>query len=338
MTSRGCRNRFDRLPTARRAGCHTLKGAAPKCAPRPAHLAPQTAGGSRCGTRRNGPAPARGCLRLFALAACVLATAMSAGCNGSRAVFDGRPWLATLDRAEAQADDGRAAFGLALRAKAAAAQLNEYAARFEKQERIGTELRPMEEIDAAVREEPLSVHLKWVGRVDRGKEALYVEDDNDDRVRVWAGHLPAPFAVNAEPDGALAMKTSRHPITHMGLRTLGRGLFQHQGEPSPALPESFRVLGHMTLDGRRVTVIGRRTVTASNDEAPDALVYGIDEANGLPVFVARYGAPPEATASRNSADGADHPGNAPLLEFYCYRNVRPGPLPPGTFAFDRLGK
>jgi len=283
-------------------------------------------------------------LRLLALAGCVLAAALSAGCNGSRAAFDGRPWLARLEEAEARPDgagdpgDGRDAYELALRAGAAAARLNEYAARFEKQERVGGRVRPMEEIDAAVREEPLSVHLRWVGRVDRGKEALYVDGENDDRVRVRAGHLPAPVVLNVEPDGALAMKTSRHPITHIGLRTLARGLLQRRDEASPAPPESFRLLGRLTLDGRRVSVIGRRTVTPSPGETPDSLVCGLDDASGLPVFVARYGAPSEATPSQSGDGGAGSPDGTPLLGFYRYRRVQPGPLPDGTFDFARLGK
>jgi hypothetical protein len=254
-----------------------------------------------------------------------------AGCGDARLAFDGGPWLARLDRAVAAgtaSDESRMAYDLALAAQRAAAGVAAYTARFEKQERLAGELRPVEQIDARVREAPLSVHLRWVGGAAAGKEALYVEDDNDDRVRVRMGHLPAPVTLNLEPDGALALGDSRHPITHMGLRMLARGLLQHRGETSPAPPEAFRLLGRTRLDGRAVDVIGRRVADRA-DRPADTLIYGIDAGTGLAVFVGRY----------EPADPAGHGnGRRRLLEFYRYRRIDlEADLSDADFDFARLG-
>ena len=266
--------------------------------------------------------------RASCAAALVAAAAALSGCAGP-AAFDGRPYLAKLEAIEKAGRAGAAdlsAYQLVLAAGQAAARLRAYTARFEKQERLGLLLRPLEEVDVAIREEPLSVHMKWVGRMDRGKEALYVEGENDDRIRVYAGQLPAPMVLNVEPESAAAMQGNRYPITRMGLRTLARGLLRSSGEAEAAPAGSFHRLGRLEMDGRTIEIVGRRMTAASSaaGRPPETLLAGIDLQTGLAVLMSRYG----------PATG----GKTELLELYRYRRLSlAATLTDADFDFSRVG-
>ena len=270
---------------------------------------PQQNSDARCGTS--------GRLVFIAL----VATLLLAGCGEKKIApaYDGAAYLVRL-RNEPQARAGTKGYSLAVRALEAAEALDTYTARFEKQERINGRLRPLEEVDVAIREDPLSIRMKWVGRVDRGKDALYVEDENDDRLRVYTGHKALKIRLNLDPDGDTAMKGNRYPMTNMGLVTLARGLLQGTGEAAPAPKESFQYLGSSRLLGREVRLVGRRTFPAG-DEAHQYVLYALDAERGFPLMAVRYD------------------GDGRLVELYCYRKVDPAAdLPEKIFDFDSVGK
>ena len=247
--------------------------------------------------------------------------ALLAGC-GEKIIgpaFDGTVYLTRL-REEPQGEAGTKGYSLAVLALEAAEALDTYTARFEKQERIGGRLRPLEEVEVTIREDPLSVRMRWVGRIDRGKDALYVEDENDDRLRVYTGHKSVKMRLNLDPDGDTAMKGNRHPMTDMGLLTLARGLLQGAGESAPAAKESFHYLGRSRLLGREVRLVGRRTF-AAGDAPPQHVLYALDAERGFPLMAVRYD------------------GDGRLVELYRYRNVNPAvKVPDQVFDFDTVGK
>lgn len=265
---------------------------------------------------RSGRAPT-GRLMFIAL----VAIAFLAGCGHGeiRPAYDGAAYLVRL-RNEPPSQSGTKGYSLAVRALKAAEALDTYTARFEKQERIGGRLRPLEEVEVAIREDPLSIRMKWVGRIDRGKDALYVEDENDDRLRVYTGHKSLKMRLNLDPDGDTAMKGNRHPMTGLGLLTLARGLLQGAGEAAPAPKESFRHLGRSRLLGREVNLVGRRTFPAG-DAPPQHVLYALDAERGFPLMAVRYD------------------GRGRLVELYCYKKVDPAAdLPEAIFDFDSVGK
>ncbi|MBN2582054.1 MAG: DUF1571 domain-containing protein [Planctomycetes bacterium] len=236
--------------------------------------------------------------------------------------FDGADFVRRLQESVAAGPDADGkGYELARQAVEAARALDTYSARFEKQEYVGAELRPVEQIDVWIREDPLAVRMRWVGRVDPGKDVLYVEGENDDRLRVYAGHMVLKMRVNLDPFSDAAMKDNRHAITRMGLATLASGLLLNQGESVPADEKSFRLLGGATLDERPVDVVGRPVASDDPETPADLLIYCLDAATHLPVLAARY----------------DDAGN--LLEMYHYSNVAPTDAPPQwVFDFDSLGK
>ena len=251
----------------------------------------------------------------------LVAIALLAGCGHKEILpaYDGTAYLPRL-REEPQGEAATKGYRLALRALEAAEALDTYTARFEKQERIDGRLRPLEQVEAAIREDPLSVRMRWVGEVDTGKDALYVEGENDDRLRVYTGHKAVKMRLNLDPDGDTAMKGNRHPMTDMGLLTLARGLLQGAGEAAPARKESFHYLGRSRLLGREVELVGRPTFPAG-DAPPPHVLYALDAERGFPLMAVRWD------------------GDGRLVELYRYRNVNPAAeVPDEAFDFNTVGR
>jgi hypothetical protein len=238
------------------------------------------------------------------------------------APFDATDFVGRLQRAleAGKADDGRG-HDLARQAVEAAGALGVYCACFEKQERIGADLRPAEQMEVCVRESPRAVRMRWVGRVDRGKEVLYVKGENGDRMRVYAGHLLLKLRLDLEPTSEAAMKDNRHPITRMGLATLASGLLLNLGECIAAAEEEFHYLGRALLGERLVDVVGRAASGEDAELPDDLLIYCLDAETQLPALAARY----------------DDLGN--LMESYRYSEVCQVSSPPDwVFDFSSLGR
>jgi hypothetical protein len=98
-----------------------------------------------------------------------------------------------------------------------------------KQERVNGKLGPIEQIDAAFREEPFSVFLSWRSGWGRADRTLYVRGANDNQLMLrptglaraaWnaAAALGKPLSIGRDPLGAEVMEAARFPITEFGVR------------------------------------------------------------------------------------------------------------------------
>ena len=92
--------------------------------------------------------------------------------------------------------------------------IRDYTATFYKQERVKGELLPVETMLLKFRK-PFSVYLRWTAGDFAGREVLFVQGWNDDKLRAHQGSFP-DITVNLRPDAALAMKGNRHPIHDLG--------------------------------------------------------------------------------------------------------------------------
>ncbi len=95
-----------------------------------------------------------------------------------------------------------------------------------KQERIGDELQPEQKVFLKVRHKPFSAYMYFLSPADvKGQEAMYVAGANDGKM--W-GHAAPGFTnslvgtVSLKPDGMLAMRGQRYPITEVGIKNLVR--------------------------------------------------------------------------------------------------------------------
>lgn len=64
---------------------------------------------------------------------------------------------------------------------------------------------------------PFKVYMKWISEPGKGREILYVDGWNDNRIRVRECGVRGLITLNLNPHGQLAMGGSRHPITDAGL-------------------------------------------------------------------------------------------------------------------------
>ena len=64
---------------------------------------------------------------------------------------------------------------------------------------------------------PFKVYMKWISEPGKGREILYVDGWNDNRIRVRECGVRGLITLNLHPHGQLAMGGSRHPITEVGL-------------------------------------------------------------------------------------------------------------------------
>ncbi len=106
------------------------------------------------------------------------------------------------------------------RMEAAYAAVQSYTARFIREERIGDVLRPREE--ALVKfQRPGQVYLRWIAGSPKGREILYVDGRDDDKILVHEpSGLARLFTIVMAPDSPRVLKESRHPITDVGIGRL----------------------------------------------------------------------------------------------------------------------
>ena len=101
------------------------------------------------------------------------------------------------------------------------AEVASYTTAMARQERVGGTLLAHEDIEVKVRHKPFGVYMKWLSG-DTGREALYVEDEYDERLLVRLGGLKGRFlpTLRLDPHGSRAMAHSRYPIMSTGLLEL----------------------------------------------------------------------------------------------------------------------
>jgi hypothetical protein len=98
-------------------------------------------------------------------------------------------------------------------------QVKGYTAILEKQERINGKLMPKEVIEVHFREEPHSVHLRWLEGARRAQQALYVQGENNGMMLARpTGRLLGLLLLERDPDSDEAREGGRYSLKEFGLR------------------------------------------------------------------------------------------------------------------------
>jgi len=171
-------------------------------------------------------------------------------------------------------------------ARARLAQIADYRAVLETRERIGDELFPRRVLRLALRHSPFGVALETdAPPAEKGERAWF--DGSADEPELVA-ETPGFFGrlvgrVSLDPEGDLALRNRRHPITDIGLLRLVEQI--EQGfEPALARARSPRVRrADTTLAGRPARLI---EAELARDPPECALGYrfGFDAQSGLLVY------------------------------------------------------
>ncbi len=112
------------------------------------------------------------------------------------------------------------------------AHINDYTALLVKRELLGDELAEHSFIQTKIRNrklvngklvQPLSVYLKYLKPADvKGREVIYIEGQNNGNLIAHEGGFKGRFlpTVNIPPDGMIAMRGQRYPMTEIGVENL----------------------------------------------------------------------------------------------------------------------
>jgi hypothetical protein len=200
------------------------------------------------------------------------------------------------------------------------AEASDYTCTFFKQERVDAELSDGQFIELKMRHKPFSVYMKWLSG-DKGREVLYVDGMDENRMTVHPGGWKARLvpALKLDPDGSLAMRESRHPVTMVGLVKLCDEIVnRRKNELDHRHPVRCRLIENEVLNERACycfvsTYLDRKT----SEEYRKSIQY-IDKEFLLPVCVKNF-AWPESKQTFADDTALDE---ATLVEHYAYSELQ----------------
>jgi hypothetical protein len=107
-------------------------------------------------------------------------------------------------------------------AAAAYAKLPCYMARLRRREVVQGRAKPEEVLIFKFREQPYSVHFKWLGDEGQGREVVFVRGQGDDKLHILTAANDIPFAPAGKrlalaPDSIMVKSASKYPITEAGI-------------------------------------------------------------------------------------------------------------------------
>jgi Protein of unknown function (DUF1571) len=107
-------------------------------------------------------------------------------------------------------------------AAAAYAKVPCYISRLRRREVVAGRPKPEEVLIFKFREQPYSVHFKWLGDEGKGREVIYVRGQNDSKLHILTAANDIPFTpagrrLALAPDSMLVRAASKYPITEAGI-------------------------------------------------------------------------------------------------------------------------
>lgn len=120
------------------------------------------------------------------------------------------------------------ALRLARKSLATLNTIGDYRCVFQRQERVGGELSEETRMRMKVRQHPFSVYMCFLEpAASAGQEVIYVEGRNDGKLLAHAtGLAGAVGTVALDPNGMIAMRGGRYPITEAGMTRLVEKLLE----------------------------------------------------------------------------------------------------------------
>ena len=137
-------------------------------------------------------------------------------------------------------------------------KLQDYSATLVKRERVNGKVAGHEYIFLKVRHNPFSVYMYFLGPATlKGREVLYIQGQNDGKM--WAhgtGLQKTMFGtISLPPDGLIAMRGQRYPLTEVGLLNLVRRLIEVAEEDTKYGECEVKFFKGAKINGRLCTCI-----------------------------------------------------------------------------------
>jgi len=192
-------------------------------------------------------------------------------------------------------------------------KIEDYSATVAKRERIGGKVGEYEYMFIKLRQRPLSIYAYFLGPPAlKGQEVIYVDGQNDGNM--WAhtvGVKNTLFGtVSIKPDGPIAMRNQRYPLTELGILNLTRRLVEvgeqdvKYGECEVKFYEGAKINGRVCTCIEVIHPVPRRNFLYHL-----ARIF-VDKDFNLPIRYESYDWP------------KDKGGPPELLEEYTYLNMK----------------
>ncbi len=192
-------------------------------------------------------------------------------------------------------------------------KISDYSATVAKRERIGGKVMDYEYMFVKLRQKPFSVYMYFLGPASlKGQEVIYIEGQNNGNM--WAhgvGIQNTMFGtVSLKPDGPIAMRNQRYPLTELGILNLTKRLVEvgeqdiKYGECDVKFYEGAKINGRVCTCIEVIHPVPRRNFLFHL-----ARIF-VDKELNLPIRYESYDWPKEK-------------GSAPeLMEEYTYLNLK----------------
>lgn len=192
-----------------------------------------------------------------------------------------------------------------------------YSAQFTKQELVDGALLDEQTMTIKVRHEPFSVYLKW-HTGERGREAVYVDGQNDGEMLVHAGGWKARLGtLSIDPNGTLAMQECRHPVTKAGILELAKMIVEyHQRDLQTHNFARCEQLPDAEFDGRACDVYLIEYKDKTVSETYRKSLTFLDKERAVPIYIKNFGWP--GADAPTDAEALDE---ATLLEYYSFAEI-----------------
>jgi len=157
-------------------------------------------------------------------------------------------------------------------------KVTDYTCQFQKQEKIGGEIRKTETMQMKFRANVFGVYLKWIEEPSKGQEAIYVAGQNKNQAVVHpSGFLGFLFRkVLLDPQGKVAMKHSRRPVTMAGMANMIR-LVVDQCDVAKANGDLTLTFEGVRMESGRPTYVFERVLPQKNDYPCPILMIFVDQ-------------------------------------------------------------
>jgi hypothetical protein len=170
-------------------------------------------------------------------------------------------------------------------AESAVAGLADYRATLESSERIGDELFPRRVMTVWVLAEPLRVAIVTLEPESERGQRVWYDGEERELVAETPGFLGALVGrVGLDPEGELAMKNRRHPVSDVGLARMVEQMREAM-EPLLALSFPTRIrAGEARLAERDVRLVEVLQPAVEADEGPVVHRFAFDRESGLVTY------------------------------------------------------
>jgi len=201
------------------------------------------------------------------------------------------------------------------------ANIADYTCVLTKQERLGDKLGDEQQLFCKVRNRkekdgeittPLSVYMRFI-KPSKGREVIWVEGENEGKLTAHeAGFLRKFGTVHLPPEGLLAMKGQRYPISQTGFENLvfqliRRGFRELEHDKSET---EVDIVEDVEFNGCICTkIVVRHPAKSDRYEFFEGRIY-VDKERTIPIHYSAYLWPDE--------EG----GEPPLIESYSYSDIK----------------